>query len=106
LLCRGDDRPLPAVMAATLGHGLIGTSVRLLTNGCTAVTPSMTASRMTRSILSLLSNACASVRATRGSGAAIRGSLTCTLTRRGEIDATRASASRPWPSKITTESPG
>ena len=41
---------------------------------------------MTRSILSLLSSACASVTATRGSGAAVRGSLTWTLTRRGEID--------------------
>ena len=54
----------------------IGTSVRRLTNGCTADTPSMTASRITRSILSLFSNACASVTATRGSGAAARGSTT------------------------------
>ena len=58
-----------------------GTSVRRLTNGCTAATPSMTASRITRSILSLFSNACASVTATRGSGAAARGSTTRTLTR-------------------------
>ena len=95
LLDRRDDRALPAILASTLRTAFIGTSVRRLTNGCTAATPSMTASRITRSILSLFSSACASVTATRGSGAASRGSTTSTPTRRDVTEATRASASRP-----------
>ena len=82
-----------------------GTSVRVVTSGCTAWTPSMVASRTTSSTLRPLSRAAPSVTRTPGSGGIGRALRVRTRTPPRPASVTTAPCSRPRPSNTRTESP-